>query len=276
MYPGILVQKITTKRPTDDMIEVAIVSMEQAILADGGTLPAGSAAFEREPLALCRRSGLRLMSDASLLTKLEAVAGQYDDLQAEAALPETSTDPAAIRRLGKELSRLEPVVSAYRELAVTTTELAGAREMRDSESDDEMRTMARDEVVRLEAREEALVAALKVLLLPRDPSDEKDVIVEIRQGAGGDEAALFARELLRMYLRYCRAPPVRGRDPGPERERHRRDQGGSRRHLGRRRLQPTEVRGRHAPRPAHPGDRVVGPDPHLDGDGRGPAQGRAD
>ena len=95
-------------------------------------------------------------------------------------------------------------MSAYRELIETTDELAGAREMRDSETDDEMRAMARDEVARLEDREtQLLVDALKVLLLPRDPSDEKDVIVEIRQGAGGDEAALFARELLRMYLRYA-------------------------------------------------------------------------
>ncbi len=143
------------------------------------------------------------MSDAGLLSRLEAVAHQYDELQAEASLPETSTDPAAIRRLGKELSRLEPVVSAYRELVETTDELAGAREMRDSDTDEELRAMARDEVSRLEDRETGLVAALKLLLLPRDPSDEKDVILEIRQGAGGDEAALFARELLRMYLRYA-------------------------------------------------------------------------
>jgi peptide chain release factor 1 len=143
------------------------------------------------------------MSDASLLAKVEAVARQYDELQAEASLPETSTDVAAIRRLGKELSRLEPVVTAYRELTQTTDELAGAREMRDSETDEEIRAMARDEVAKLEEREAQLLAVLKVLLLPRDPSDEKDVIVEIRQGAGGDEAALFARELLRMYLRYA-------------------------------------------------------------------------
>ena len=143
------------------------------------------------------------MSDASLMTKLEAVARQFDELQAELALPETSTDPAAIRRLGRELSRLEPVVTAYRELSLTSDELAGAREMRDSETDEEIRAMARDEIVRLEAKEEGLVAALKLLLLPRDPADDKDVILEIRQGAGGDEAALFARELLRMYLRYA-------------------------------------------------------------------------
>ena len=126
------------------------------------------------------------MSDASLLAKVEAVARQYDELQAEAALPETSTDPAAIRRLGKELSRLEPVVTAYRQLTEVTDQLAGAREIRDQETDEEIRAMARDEIAQLETKESELLAVLKVLLLPRDPSDEKDVIVEIRQGAGGD------------------------------------------------------------------------------------------
>jgi peptide chain release factor 1 len=143
------------------------------------------------------------MSDENLLANVEVVAHQYDELQAQAALPETSTDPAAIRRLGKELSRLEPVVSAYRQLIGITTELSGAREMRESETEEELRAMAREEVNRLETKEEQLVAALKLLLLPRDPADEKDVILEIRQGAGGEEAALFARELLRMYLRYA-------------------------------------------------------------------------
>ena len=80
-------------------------------------------------------------------------------------------------------------------------ELAGAREMRDAEGDEEMRAMAREEIERLEADEAAALEELKVLLLPRDPNDDKNVILEIRAGAGGDEAALFAGELLRMYLR---------------------------------------------------------------------------
>ena len=119
----------------------------------------------------------------------------------------TATDPAAIRRLGKELARLEPVVAAYRRLEETRAELAGARELRDGAgngtADEELRELARDEVERLEGDEERLLGDLKVLLLPRDPNDERDVIVEIRAGAGGDEAALFASEILRMYLRYA-------------------------------------------------------------------------
>ncbi|MBI2776362.1 MAG: peptide chain release factor 1 [Chloroflexi bacterium] len=134
--------------------------------------------------------------------KLADVARQYDEVQEQLARPETSTDPEAIRRLGRELSRLEPVVEAYRRLMATREELAGARELRDGETDDEMKAMAREEIDRLEADETRLVEELKVLLLPRDPADDGDVILEIRAGAGGEEAALFAAELLRMYLRY--------------------------------------------------------------------------
>ncbi len=135
--------------------------------------------------------------------KLRAVVAQYEMLQGEMALPETSADPDALRRLGKEMARLEPVVASYRRLETIRGELAGAREMRDADSDEEMRAMAREEVQRLEAAEAAAVDELKVLLLPRDPSDDKNVILEIRAGAGGEEAALFAGDLLRMYLRWA-------------------------------------------------------------------------
>ena len=101
-----------------------------------------------------------------------------------------------MRRLGRELARLEPVVAAYRQLEEARRELRGAREMRDAESDDELKQMARDEIDRLEALEARLLEDLRVLLLPRDPNDDRDVILEIRAGAGGEEAALFASELL--------------------------------------------------------------------------------
>ena len=140
----------------------------------------------------------------SLDAKLADVARQYDELQSELSRPETSTDPNAIRRLGQELARLEPVVAAFRRLESVRLELAGARELRDSgEADDEMKSMASDEVERLSAEEARLLDELRILLLPRDPNDDRDVIMEIRAGAGGDEAALFAGELLRMYLRYA-------------------------------------------------------------------------
>jgi peptide chain release factor 1 len=149
-----------------------------------------AAANERQPVS-------------ELDDKLDGVARQYDQVQAELSRPETSTDPDAIRRLGRELSRMEPVVEAYRRLEDTRHELAGAREMREGEVDETLRAMARDEVDRLEADETRQVEELKVLLLPRDPADDGNVILEIRAGAGGEEAALFAAELLRMYLRYA-------------------------------------------------------------------------
>jgi len=140
---------------------------------------------------------------SDLDTKLGEIAAQYDSVQAELGRPEVLADPSEIRRLGQELSRLEPVVEAFRRLEATRAELAGAREMRDTaEGDDEIKAMAREEIDSLEADETRQIEDLKVLLLPRDPNDDRDVILEIRAGAGGDEAALFAAELYRMYVRY--------------------------------------------------------------------------
>jgi peptide chain release factor 1 len=138
-------------------------------------------------------------------SKLLDVARQYDALQEELAKPEVTSDPDALRRLGRELAQLEPVVHAFRRLQDTRSELAGARELRDAESDEELRAMAREEVDRLEGDEAQQLEALKVLLLPRDPNDERNVIMEVRAGAGGEEAALFAGEILRMYLKYADA-----------------------------------------------------------------------
>jgi peptide chain release factor 1 len=140
---------------------------------------------------------------SGLDAKLDEVARQYDDINAELAKPETVRDLDALKRLGRELARLEPVVEAYRRLQDVQAELAGAHEMRDNEADDDMRHMAQDEIERLTDVEAGLVEELKVLLLPRDAADDGNVIVEIRAGAGGDEAALFASELLRMYLAYA-------------------------------------------------------------------------
>ena len=134
--------------------------------------------------------------------KLIEIAAQYDAMNAELLRPETAADPAALKRLGKEPAQIEPVVSTWRDLSGIRKELAEALEMRDS-GDDEMHDMAQEEVRKLESRETELIERLRVLLLPRDPNDEKSVILEIRAGTGGDEAKLFAAELLRMYLRFA-------------------------------------------------------------------------
>jgi peptide chain release factor 1 len=143
------------------------------------------------------------MADTSLDTKLAGLARQYDEVGRQLGTPEVLSDPNQLRRLGRELSRLEPVVAAYRELGDVREQLAGALDMLHAETDEEMKSMARDEVAQLEARETQLIEDLKVSLIPRDPNDDRNVIVEIRAGAGGEEAALFAAELLRMYSRYA-------------------------------------------------------------------------
>ncbi len=134
--------------------------------------------------------------------KLVQIASQYDAIQAELSRPETAQDPAALKKLGKEIAQIEPVVEAWRELLEARRQLAEALEMRDS-GDAEMHDMAQDEVRSLETREAELIDHLRIQLLPSDPNDDKNVILEIRAGTGGDEAKLFAAELLRMYLRYA-------------------------------------------------------------------------
>ncbi|HLA17520.1 MAG TPA: peptide chain release factor 1 [Candidatus Limnocylindrales bacterium] len=143
------------------------------------------------------------MNGGPLDARLAEVEARYVGLQDEMAEPATSRDPDAMRRIGRELARLEPVVTTYRELHKVRADLVGAREVRDEATDESMRGLARDEVTALEGGESALVEELRVLLLPRDPADEGNVIMEIRASAGGEEAALFAAELLRMYLRYA-------------------------------------------------------------------------
>ncbi|HEX5827318.1 MAG TPA: PCRF domain-containing protein, partial [Candidatus Limnocylindrales bacterium] len=143
------------------------------------------------------------MSDTSLDGKLAGLARQYDDVAAQLGTSEVLADPNKLRTLGREMARLEPVVAAYRELNEIREQLAGARQMREHEADDEMKAMIHDEIAELERRETDLIEQLKVSLIPRDPNDDRNVIVEIRAGAGGEEAALFAAELLRMYTRYA-------------------------------------------------------------------------
>ncbi len=142
-------------------------------------------------------------AEANLDAKLAGLAAQYDDVSRQLGTPEVLGDPNQLRRLGRELARLEPVVDAYRELSDVREQLEGARHMRDADADDEMRALAREEIAELEGRETQLIEDLKVSLLPRDPNDDRNVIVEVRAGAGGEEAALFAAELLRMYTRYA-------------------------------------------------------------------------
>jgi len=137
-----------------------------------------------------------------MIDRLAELEARYGEISRQMATPEAASNHAQLADLGRELSRLEPIVIALRSYRAVRDELAGARAMAD-DPDDEMRTLARDEIERLSARESELEAELRAQLVPRDPNDDRDVIVEVRAGTGGDEASLFAADLYRMYHRYA-------------------------------------------------------------------------
>ena len=136
--------------------------------------------------------------------KLRALENQYAELEARLAAPETYADPARVAQLNREQRELEPVVQAWRDLAASERELADAEALLHDE-DEALRILAREEFPALKAAVERKREALQILLLPRDPADEKDVIIEVRAGVGGEEAALFAHSLCRMYSMYADA-----------------------------------------------------------------------
>jgi peptide chain release factor 1 len=139
-----------------------------------------------------------------MIDRLEAIARRYDELRAQQADPEIAVDPVKSREIGQKLAEIEELVSTYAEYRQTDEGLKGAREVLAEAGDDaDLRAMAQEEVDELTATRASLEQRLKVLLLPEDPNDKRGVIVEIRAGTGGDEAALFAGELLRMYARYA-------------------------------------------------------------------------
>ena len=117
--------------------------------------------------------------------------------------PDVANDQARFRKLMKEQNDLSPIVEAYKEYKTCKQTIEDSLQMLEEESDEEMRELAKEELSDSRARTEELEKELKILLLPKDPNDDKNVIVEIRAGAGGDEAALFAAEIYRMYLHYA-------------------------------------------------------------------------
>ncbi|QQK81665.1 peptide chain release factor 1 [Salicibibacter cibi] len=138
-----------------------------------------------------------------MFEKLQSVEDRYFQLNEWLSDPNIVNDPDKLRDYSKEQSDLEETVQTYRNYKQTTEELEEAKTMLNENMDDDMQEMVNDEVVELGHRKEELEEHLKVLLIPKDPNDEKNVIVEIRGAAGGDEAALFAGDLFRMYSRYA-------------------------------------------------------------------------
>ncbi len=138
-----------------------------------------------------------------MFDRLEDLVIRYEEVMGELQEPDVANDAARFRQLMKEQSDLAPLVEAFKEYKQCKQNVEDSLLMLEEESDEEMREMAKEELNESKARIEELEHELKILLLPKDPNDEKNVIVEIRAGAGGDEAALFAAEIYRMYQHYA-------------------------------------------------------------------------
>jgi len=138
-----------------------------------------------------------------MLDKLEAIRQRYEDVNEQLMQPEAMSDMKRYKTLNKEYKDLGKIVTEYRRYQEVLSNIEGAREVISTEKDEDFRQMAKDELEALLPEQERLEEVIKDLLLPRDPNDSKDVIMEIRAGAGGDEAAIFAGDLQRMYMRYA-------------------------------------------------------------------------
>lgn len=138
-----------------------------------------------------------------MLDRLQSLEDRYNKLNEMLSDPEVINDSKKLREYSKEQSGLEDVVQAYREYKEVTDQLTDAKEMMEDKLDDEMYEMVKAEISELNGRKEELESSMKILLLPKDPNDDKNVFMEIRGAAGGDEAALFAGDLYRMYSRYA-------------------------------------------------------------------------
>jgi peptide chain release factor 1 len=138
-----------------------------------------------------------------MFDKLIGLDTRYNQLSEQMAQPDVATDHVRIQQIAREQRELEDVVLAYREYKDIQRQEEDAQQLSEDGSDPELRAMAQEELAQLSARRTALESRIRLLLLPRDPNDSKNVIIEIRQGTGGDEAALFAADLYRMYARYA-------------------------------------------------------------------------
>src|SRR5229473_663673 len=138
-----------------------------------------------------------------MLDKVAKMGICNEEFTNELSSPELLANPTAYVKAAKQLRGLGEIVEKYRELKSINEELSGARELQEHGGDEEMRELARVEIEALQARLAQTETDLKLLLIPSDPNDEKNVILEIRAGTGGDEASLFAADILRMYSRYA-------------------------------------------------------------------------
>jgi len=141
--------------------------------------------------------------DGITFEKLRDIEARFAQVEAHMSDPAVVQDPSAYQKLAREAKEISPIVERYRAYKDALQELAKVQEMAKGEADPELREMAHEEARALEAKRDALDAEIPLLLVPKDPNDEKNVLLEIRAGTGGDEAALFAAEVFRMYQRYA-------------------------------------------------------------------------
>jgi peptide chain release factor 1 len=138
-----------------------------------------------------------------MLDKLEALKLRYQDLEMQLGDPQVVNDLSRYKRIGKEYRDLEPIVEAYEKYKSILSNLKFSKQLLESEKDPDMREMAKEEIDLLQSQVEPIEHEIRQLLIPKDPGDEKNAILEIRAGTGGDEASIFAGDLLKMYKRYC-------------------------------------------------------------------------
>ena len=138
-----------------------------------------------------------------MFDKLDFILNKYEELSVKVSDPDIISNQPVWQKHIKEMGEMEPIVNEYKGYKVAKEDLAEAKEILEMESDEEMRDFAKEEISRLEVELKEYESHLKMLLVPKDPNDEKNVILEVRAGTGGDEAALFGQNLLRMYLRYA-------------------------------------------------------------------------
>ena len=143
------------------------------------------------------------MEDNTLLPRLEAIVGRFEEVELSLSDPAVVSDMSRFKKLNKEYKDLQALVNAYHTYRSVLTNIDSAKEVLYSEEDDDFKQMARQELDEMLAKKETLEEEVRIMLIPKDPEDERNAVLEIRAGTGGDEASIFAGDLFRMYTRYC-------------------------------------------------------------------------
>lgn len=143
------------------------------------------------------------INNVEILDKLEVIKNRWEELTEQMSDPEVIADMKRFVKINKDYKELEPIVEAYKEYKLLVENIEGAKDVLKNEKDADFREMAKDELDELEPKKEELEEKIRVLMIPKDPEDDKNAVMEIRAGTGGDEASIFAGDLYRMYQKFC-------------------------------------------------------------------------